>query len=327
MTGPEHSVAAYFVVDHELAGARLDVAVASLTAQSRSRAAAAIDEARVVVDGQVRIRSHRVEAGQQVVVTPSDPVAATPPPPLPPLVIDDPDLWVLDKPAGVVVHPGTGHPDGTLADALRAAGVVDIGPDPTRTGIVHRLDKDTSGLMVVARTDAMHDALVAAMRARDVTRAYLTLVQGHLPAAHGTIDVPLGRHERDRTRFAGRSDGRRAVTHFRVVGTGSVAGASPAAPRTPLSLVACRLETGRTHQIRVHMTHVGSPVVGDLVYGAAESVAQRLELERMFLHAARLEFVHPHTGVQVVAASDLPSDLAMAVRLGEVAMPAEIDWP
>lgn len=316
-----------FSIGNDLAGQRLDVAVAALTGQSRSRAASAIDDGRVAVHGVQRPRSHRLELGQVVAVTQVEPVAAAPPPPLPPIVVADPGFWILDKPAGMVVHPGHGHPDATLADAVRAAGVVDVGPDPTRSGIVHRLDKDTSGLLVVARTSPMHAALVAAMRDRDVTRAYLTLVQGHLPGSHGTVDVPLGRDDRDRTRFTARIDGRHAVTHFRVVATGSVAGTSPAAPRAPVNLVACRLETGRTHQIRVHMAHVGAPVVGDLDYGASADLASRLGLDRMFLHAARLVLAHPETGEVVTATADLPDDLAGALRAADVIVPAAIEWP
>ncbi len=263
-----------FSIDDDLAGERLDVAVAALTGQSRSRAATAIDDGRVVVAGARRPRSHRLELGQVVAVTAVASVAPSPPPPLPPIVVDDPGFWILDKPAGMVVHPGHGHPDGTLADAVRAAGVVDVGPDPIRPGIVHRLDKDTSGLLLVARTATMHEALVGAMRDRDVTRAYLTLVQGTCPARTGpstcrwvvTIATaraspPVDRRPRRRDPLPrGRDRARSPVRH-------------QAAPRAPVSLVACRLETGRTHQIRVHMAHVGAPVVGDLDYGASPDLA------------------------------------------------------
>ena len=318
---------AEFAIDQSMAGTRLDVAVAALTGESRSRAAAAIDDGRVVVDGVARPRSHRLDAGQVVAVTPVVAPAAAPPPPLPPIVVDDPGFWVVDKPAGMVVHPGHGHPDGTLADAVRAAGVVDVGPDPTRTGIVHRLDKDTSGLLVIARTATMHEALVAAMRDRLVTRTYLCLVQGTLPGGHGVVDVPLGRDDRDRTRFTARHDGRHAVTHFDVVASGAVAGPSPAAPRTPVHLVACRLETGRTHQIRVHMAHMGAPVVGDSTYGASADLAAALGLDRMFLHAARLEFTHPETQQVVMATAALPEDLAGALRLAGLDVPEAIESP
>jgi len=316
-----------WTVAGDMDGERLDVAVAALTGDSRSRAAAAIDDERVTVDSRVRARSHRVAVGEVVAVTPPPARAAAAPPPLPPIVVDDPSLWVLDKPAGMVVHPGHGHPDGTLADALRAAGVTDVGPDPSRSGIVHRLDKDTSGLMVVARSDAVHAALVDALRDRRVTRAYLALVQGRLPGPHGRVDVPLGRDDRDRTRFVGRHDGRPAVTHFRVVATGNVPGSAPSAAPSPVALVACRLETGRTHQIRVHMAHVGTPVVGDTTYGAAPAVAARLGLDRTFLHAARLELSHPETGEPVIARAPLPADLARAIEVAGIALPDAIPWP
>ena len=314
-------------VDGDLVGERLDVVVAALADTSRSRAATAVDEGRVTVDGRRRPRSHRVGPGEVVAIMAPPRHEAAAPPPLPAIVVDDPGFWILDKPAGLVVHPGHGHPDGTLADALRAAGVVDVGPDPSRSGIVHRLDKDTSGLMVVARTEAVHASLVAALRDRTVTRGYLALVQGHLPGSHGRIDVPLGRDDRDRTRFTGRPDGRPAVTHFRVVASGSAPGSSPVAAGTPVALVACRLETGRTHQIRVHMAHAGAPVVGDDTYGASRAVASRLGLDRLFLHAAQLGFRHPESGRPVAAASPLPADLALALERAGISLPDPVPWP
>ena len=197
---------------------------------------------------------------------------------------------MVDKPAGVVVHPARGHRTGTLAQALSpiAAG----GEDAARAGIVHRLDRDTSGLLVVARTEAVHRALRSALQARAITREYLALVEGRPPARSGTIDAPLGRDRRVRTRMSTDTDDpRAAVTHFEI---------ERALPRTTLLRV--RLETGRTHQIRAHLQAIGHPVVGDPEYGTPG----RLGLERQFLHAARLAFAHPVTGAPVDVSSPLP---------------------
>jgi 23S rRNA pseudouridine1911/1915/1917 synthase len=203
---------------------------------------------------------------------------------------------VVDKPAGVVVHPAPGHPTGTLSQALadRAAG----GPDPWRPGIVHRLDRDTSGLMVVAKSDAVHRALQALIRSRELEREYLALVEGRPDARSGTIDAPIGRDRAQRTLVSTRTDTPRAArTHFTV---------EEAYPRTTLLRV--RLETGRTHQIRAHMAAIGHPVCGDPQYGGAES-GRRLGLARQFLHSTRLGFKHPVTGACTVCESKPPADL------------------
>jgi 23S rRNA pseudouridine1911/1915/1917 synthase len=209
----------------------------------------------------------------------------------------DEHLLVVDKPAGVVVHPARGHRAGTLAQAL--AGVAAGGEDATRAGIVHRLDRDTSGLLVVARSEAAHRALRAALQARAITREYLVLVEGRPPARTGTIDAPLGRDRRVRTRMSTDTDvPRAAITHFEI---------ERSLPRTTLLRV--RLETGRTHQIRAHLRAIGHAVVGDPEYGTPG----RLGLERQFLHATRLAFAHPVTGEPVDVSSPLPADLAEAL--------------
>jgi 23S rRNA pseudouridine1911/1915/1917 synthase len=211
---------------------------------------------------------------------------------------EDEHLLVVDKPAGLAVHPGAGRREGTLAQLLagRAAG----GEDPERAGIVHRLDRDTSGLMLVARSDRVHRALQRALAERRVEREYLTLVEGHPPARSGTIDAPIARHPRARTRMAvAGSAGRSARTHFEL---------ERSLPRS--SLLRVRLDTGRTHQIRVHMRAIGHPVCGDPEYGRRG----RLGLERQFLHAARLRFEHPVHNRTIEVVSPLPHDLAAALE-------------
>ena len=213
-----------------------------------------------------------------------------------PVVYEDEHLMVVDKPAGLVTHPAPGHTGPTLAGALagRAAG----GPDPDRAGIVHRLDRDTSGLLIVAKSEAAHAELKRMIGAREVQREYLALVEGHPDAAEGTIDAPLGRDRVNRTVVSTRTDrAREAVTHFEVL---------ERLPRT--ALLAVRLETGRTHQIRAHLAAIGHPVVGDRRYGGLEA-GRRLGLERQFLHARLVRFSHPMAGEFVECESKPPVDL------------------
>jgi 23S rRNA pseudouridine1911/1915/1917 synthase len=213
------------------------------------------------------------------------------------IVHEDDWLLVIDKPAGLVVHPAPGHFGRTLVDLLgeRAAG----GPDPTRPGIVHRLDKDTSGLMIVARSEEAHRALAPQVAAREVDREYLALVEGRLPSREGTIDAPIGRSHRDPSRMAiaGRAQ-REARTHFRVL---------ELLPADTLAEV--RLETGRTHQIRAHFAAIDHPVAGDPTYGTAG----RHGLNRQFLHSHRLAFRHPGSGEEVSFTVPLPGDLEAAL--------------
>jgi 23S rRNA pseudouridine1911/1915/1917 synthase len=207
---------------------------------------------------------------------------------------------VVDKGPGVVVHPARGHGEGTLAQLLAASAA---GGDPGRAGIVHRLDRDTSGLLVVSRSERAHRRLQAALRRRQIEREYLTLVQGRPPARSGTIEAPIGRHPRVRTRMTvGGAHAREARTHFTL---------ERALPGT--SLLRLRLDTGRTHQIRVHMRAIGHPVCGDPEYGTAGV----LGLTRQFLHAARLAFDHPFTGERVDVRSPLPADLRDALARAE----------
>jgi 23S rRNA pseudouridine1911/1915/1917 synthase len=286
------------------AGERLDAFLAPALG-SRARAQRLIEAGAVLVDGAAVPKRHRVAAGELVVV---DEDADRPPPGDPSeradfaVAFEDEHLIVVDKPAGVVVHPARGHWHGTLAQALegRAAG----GPEAFRAGIVHRLDRDTSGLLVVAKSDAVHNALKEALARREITREYLALVEGRPPARSGTIDAPIGRDRRVRTRHStDTDDARAAVTHFTL---------ERALPRATLLRV--RLETGRTHQIRVHLREIGHPVCGDPEYGTAGLYG----LQRQFLHAEHLAFTHPVTGELVDLRSPLPADLTEALELAAV---------
>jgi 23S rRNA pseudouridine1911/1915/1917 synthase len=286
------------------AGERLDAFLAPALG-SRARAQRLIEAGAVLVDGAAVPKRHRVAAGELVVV---DEDADRPPPGDPSeradfaVAFEDEHLIVVDKPAGVVVHPARGHWHGTLAQALegRAAG----GADAFRPGIVHRLDRDTSGLLVVAKSDAVHSALKEALARREITREYLALVEGRPPARSGTIDAPIGRDRRVRTRHStDTDDARAAVTHFTL---------ERALPRATLLRV--RLETGRTHQIRVHLREIGHPVCGDPEYGTAGLYG----LQRQFLHAEHLAFTHPVTGELVDLRLPLPADLTEALELAAV---------
>ncbi len=266
---------------------------------SRAQAQALIDAGRVRVDGRSRPKSHTLTPGEVIVVEPVVPPPSAPSEPAVSFTVayEDEHMLVVDKPAGLVVHPARGHRTGTLAQALsgRAAG----GEDPFRAGIVHRLDRDTSGLLVVARSDEVHRALKALLAARGLHREYLTLVEGRPPARTGTIDAPIGRHRHDRVLMSiDTAEPREARTHFEV---------EQLLPRATLLRVV--LDTGRTHQIRVHMAAIGHPVCGDPQYGTAGQYG----LERQFLHAARLAFTHPVTGEAVDARSPLPADLVAAL--------------
>jgi 23S rRNA pseudouridine1911/1915/1917 synthase len=283
-------------------GTRLDRFLAGAVG-SRARAQALIDAGRVRVDGAVVPKRHLVREGEAVEVddalSAAEVVQDEPAPYS--VLYEDPYLLVVDKPAGVVVHPARGHWSGTLAQALegRAAG----GEDAWRAGIVHRLDRDTSGLLVVAKSDEVHRSLKDLLAKRRLRREYLALVDGHPPARTGTIDAPIGRHRRDRKLMSIDSDEpREARTQFEV---------ERLLPEAALLRVS--LDTGRTHQIRVHLAAIGHPVSGDPQYGKPGQFG----LERQFLHAARLAFPHPVTGEQVDVRSELPADLIAALAVAE----------
>ena len=295
------------VVPDSAAGRRFDAVLAELFPEfSRSRLAEWIKSGEALLDGATVRPRDPVRGGEAVSLHAEleDQVEAEPEDIPLQVLHEDADVLVLDKPAGLVVHPGAGNPRGTLVNAL-------LFRDPSlvalpRAGIVHRLDKDTSGVMVVARTLAAHTALVAQLSARDVHRQYLAVVVGALVSG-GTADAPIDRHSRDRIRMAVREDGRDAVTHFRL--------RERFRAHTALE---CRLETGRTHQIRVHMAHLKHPIVGDQLYGgpvrlprgADETLVERLRgFRRQALHAETLEFVHPASGQPLRVSAPVPGDL------------------
>jgi 23S rRNA pseudouridine1911/1915/1917 synthase len=296
------------VVPRALDGQRLDRVVALVTGGSRAEAAALVDEGAVTVGGSpVTTRSHRVAEGDVVDIDlpdrPAEIVLAADPSVPVPVIHEDADLLVVDKPAGVVVHPGSGQASGTLVNGLlaRYPEIRDIG-QPDRPGIVHRLDKGTSGLLVVARSAPAYDSLVAMLGRHEVDRRYRTLVWGTVASPSGLVDAPVGRSGRERTRMAVTVRGKPARTWYDVVRTFHQ-------PVEVTELV-CRLETGRTHQIRVHMASIGHRVVGDGRYGGDR---QSLPLPRPFLHAEHLGFDHPLTGEALTFTSPLPDDLAQVL--------------
>ena len=293
------------------AGRRFDAVIAELFPEhSRSRLAGGIKAGQARLDGREARPRDPVRGGELVTVeaeigiatdAPAEDIALD-------VLYEDADVIVLDKPAGLVVHPGAGNPAGTLVNAL-------LHRDPSlsalpRAGIVHRLDKDTSGVMVVARTLQAHTALVDQLSARQVHRQYLAVVVGALVSG-GTANAPIDRHPRDRLRMAVREDGKEAVTHFRL-----------RERFRAHTLLECRLETGRTHQIRVHMAHLKHPIVGDPLYGgplklprgaSEETVAMLRGFKRQALHAETLEFVHPVSGEPVRCTAPVPADLRALV--------------
>ncbi len=286
-------------VTAETAGERLDAFLAKAVG-SRTTAAKLIAEGSVTVDGRPRQKRHTVRAGERVAIAePAPPaVVASPVAATTSFQVgyEDEYLLVIDKPAGLVVHPGRGNWEGTLSQVL--------GLDIERGGVVHRLDKDTSGLLVVAKTERIQRELQALIKARDVHREYLTLVAGRPEARTGTIDAAIGRDRHARTIHSLDTDTPRdAVTHFEL-----------AEALASTSLLRVRLETGRTHQIRVHMQAIGHPVVGDVTYGGPV----RYGLERQFLHAHRLAFTHPASGEAVDVTSPLPGDLEHALAAARI---------
>jgi 23S rRNA pseudouridine1911/1915/1917 synthase len=288
-------------VPETAAGERLDRFLASLPEVGSRGVAERVLAEGVLVDGQARAKSHRLGGGEEVEFE----APKQPSPGLAPeqmdlrIAYEDEHLVVVDKPAGLVVHPAPGHATGTLVHGLLAHDVA--GGDKDRPGIVHRLDRDTSGLMVVARSEEAHKRLQNLVRKRDLERHYRALVVGRPRSRAGRIEAPVGRDRRDPMRHSLDTDTpREAITHFEVV---------ELFPRH--ALLDVKLETGRTHQVRVHLSAIGLPVAGDPVYGRRHE----LGLERQFLHAARLAFPHPFTGERVDVGSPLPEDLQIAARM------------
>ncbi|MCU0271041.1 MAG: RluA family pseudouridine synthase [Acidimicrobiales bacterium] len=290
-------------VPEALAGERLDRVVSLLTGCSRSEAAGLVADGAVQVDGDVvRAKAHRLRAGEVVAVAWAPPAAlglVGDPAVAVDVVYADDDVIVVDKPPGLVVHPGAGNDRGTLVQGLlaRYPELAGVGA-PERPGIVHRIDKETSGLLVVARTPAAHQGLVAQLAARTVERRYTALVWGAFDEPAGLVEAPIGRSGRDPTRMTVTERGRPATTRYAV----EVTFQAPVV----VSRLACRLLTGRTHQIRVHLRAIGHPVVGDDRYGG---VRESLVVPRLFLHAAHLGFEHPTRGGHLAFDAPLPADL------------------
>lgn len=288
-----------------LDGQRIDRVVAMLTGLSRSDATALVQAGGVHVDDvAVTKRTDRIHTGQIVIIDVPEQVVPAGPEADPdvdfPVVHADDHVIVVDKPAHLVVHPGAGHHEGTLVNGLlaRYPELVDVG-DPARPGIVHRLDRGTSGLLMVARTQEAYEALVAQLGARTVLRRYRALAWGHPESLRGLIDAPIGRSARQPTKMAVVTDGKEARTRYEVE--------HQYADPVEVSVITCELETGRTHQIRVHLSAIGHPVVGDDRYNG---IRQSLSCPRPFLHAERLGFDHPVTGEHLVFESVLPDDLS-----------------
>ena len=292
-----------------LEGERLDAALARLFGFSRSRAAALVEGGQVQLDGGAAAKSDRVRAGAWLEVElpdPPDPVVVVPQRVEGMSIVhDDDDIVVVDKPVGVAAHPSPGWSGPTVVGGLAGAGFrVSTSGAAERQGVVHRLDVGTSGLMVVAKSERAYTVLKRQFRLRTVDKVYHALVQGHPDPSRGTIDAPIDRHPDHDARWAVVAGGRPSVTHYDTLE------AFPAA-----SLLEIHLETGRTHQIRVHMSALRHPCVGDLAYGADPTLAARLGLHRQWLHAVRLRFDHPGTGERVQFESPYPADLQRALDL------------
>jgi 23S rRNA pseudouridine1911/1915/1917 synthase len=290
-----------------LAGERLDAVLAKMFGVSRTRAVSLIVDGHVQLDGQAAAKSDRVHAGSLLdVEIPSlvDPLEVKPEIVEGIRIIHDDDaIVVLDKPVGVAVHPSPGWSGPTVVGHLAGAGYrIATSGAPERQGIVQRLDVGTSGVMVICKSEHAYSVLKNAFRHRTVDKTYHALVQGHPDPLSGTIDAPIGRHPRADYKFAVMEDGRHSLTHYETLEAHRFA-----------SLLEVHLETGRTHQIRVHMSALKHPCVGDLTYGADPVLAKRLGLERQWLHALRLGFEHPETGAYVEYESTYPDDLAHAL--------------
>jgi 23S rRNA pseudouridine1911/1915/1917 synthase len=291
-----------------LDGERLDAALARMFGLSRAKAAELISDGAVLVGGRPASKSDRVPAGEWLDVTlpalrPAQPVAVA----VPGLVVryEDSDLLVVDKPAGVAAHPTPGWTGPTVLQGLLAAGhQIATSGAAERQGIVHRLDANTTGLMVVAKSERAYSMLKQAFRDREVDKRYHALVQGHPDPLRGTIDAPIARHPAGDGRFAVLADGRASVTHYDTIEAFRAA-----------SLIEVKLETGRTHQIRVHMSAVRHPCVADRLYGADPVLAAHLGMSRQWLHARQLGFAHPDDGHWLELTSDYPADLVDSLKL------------
>ena len=301
------------IVPDALDGERLDRVVAFMAGVTRSLAQSLVTDGAVTLGGSVvRSKTAKVKAGDVLSMDRPDDVGPTPLEPDPsivfPVVYEDGHLAVIDKPAGLVVHPGSGHQTGTLVHGLLArypeVAALAVGDRHDRPGIVHRLDRGTSGLMIVARTAAAQDALTVMLARREVSRRYLALVRGATESDSGLVDAPIGRSDSDPTKMSVSANGKEARTSYRVLARFVVPEAA--------TYVECTLETGRTHQIRVHLSAIGHAVSGDPRYGGKRGL---IPSPRPFLHAYRLSFAHPITGEALAFESELPPDLAHVLNL------------
>ena len=295
-----------YPVPDGLVGARLDVALSRMLGLSRARASSMVDAGLVHIDGRVVAKSHRLSIDDVIAVsepTPSGPAAHVEDVVELPILFEDEDVVVIDKPVGVAAHASPGWSGPTVTGSLAASGhaLAALGADE-REGIVHRLDVGTTGVMAVAKSAAAYTSLKRQFKERTVDKEYHAIVHGILDPLAGTIDAPIDRHPSKDYRWAVVQSGRPSVTHYETL---------EAWPRA--SLVEVHLETGRTHQIRVHMAAMRHPCVGDLTYGADPTLARELGLQRQWLHARRLGFEHPRTGERVVVESEYPKDLAHAL--------------
>ena len=292
-------------VNKEDAGKRVDAWLAAqMEDMTRSAVQRLLEEGRITVGGKVPAKNYKLNGTECLEVTLPDPVPVDVVPQDIPLdvVYEDEDVIVVNKPKGLVVHPAPGHPDGTLVNALLhhcGDSLSGIGGE-LRPGIVHRIDRDTSGLIIAAKNDFAHQKLAAQLQDHSLARVYRCIVTGNLKEDSGTVDAPIGRHPVDRKKMAVVADGRHAVTHWQVL------------ERFPgFTYVECRLETGRTHQIRVHMAHTGHPILGDTVYGNKKAVPG---LQGQCLHAVGLRFLHPRTGELVEVGCGLTEEFEKQLR-------------
>ena len=296
-----------YVIPEGLAGERLDVGVARLTGMSRSKIGDLVDAGLIVINGHVATKSIRLSEGDALTVDlPSPPpvidVAPTAVPEMT-IIFEDADIVVVDKPVGVAAHPSPGWDGPTVLGGLAALGHrLSTSGAEERQGIVHRLDVGTTGVMVVAKSEAAYTSLKRQFKERTVDKVYHALVQGYLDPSAGTIDAPIGRHPKHDYKWAVTVNGKPSVTHYETL---EVFGSA--------SLVEIHLETGRTHQIRVHMAALRHPCVGDTTYGADPVLAKRLGLNRQWLHARQLRIDHPITGDRMTFTSEYPADLASAL--------------
>lgn len=303
----------------EDAGTRLDQFVAKATELTRSAAARLIEEGAVTVNGKTVAKNYKVGAGDAVEITLPEPEAAEATPENIPLdiVYEDDDIIVINKPVGMVVHPAAGNPSGTLVNALLyhcGASLSGVG-GVIRPGIVHRIDKDTSGLLVVAKNDEAHLSLSAQLKEHHVSRIYTAIAVGNFREEEGTVNAPIGRHPVDRKKMAviHNSDlrSREAITHWSVLARGEADG-------NAFTLLRCQLETGRTHQIRVHMASVGHPLLGDTVYGGANTKFEahhRKHIAGQCLHAGELHLTHPRTGKEMHFTASMPANMQHVVDI------------